>query len=117
MDLILLNNTWVIVYFLQTFKARLLAKGFKQKEYINYFDTYEPVSRIKSIRVLMTPTSIFYLYVHQMVVKTEFLNSDLDEEVYMKQSKGFVMYMEDAPCPLNSFKKKFIKYCLLHQNN
>ena len=72
MDLILLNNTWVIVYFLQTFKARLIAKGFKQKECINYFDTYEPISRIKSIRVLLAPASSFYLYVYQIIVKNTF---------------------------------------------
>ena len=76
---------------LQTFKAKLVAKGFKQKEGIDYFDTYAPVARITSIRVLMALASIFDLYVHQMDVKTAFLNGDLDEEVYMEQPEGFVM--------------------------
>jgi hypothetical protein len=113
MDSILSNNTWVLVDLphgskpigckwvfrkkyntdgsLQTFKGRLVAKGFKQKEGIDYFDTYAPVARITSIRVLMALASIFDLYVHQMDVKTAFLNGDLDEEVYMEQPEGFVM--------------------------
>ena len=77
---------------LQTFKAKLVAKGFRQKEGIDYFDTYAPVARIASIRVLLALASIFNFYVHQMDVKTAFLNGDLDEEVYMEQPKGFIMH-------------------------
>ena len=69
----------------QTFKARLVAKGYRQREGIDYFDTYTPVARITSIRVLMTLASIYKLGVHQMDVKTAFLNGNLDEEVYMDQ--------------------------------
>ena len=76
---------------LQTFKARLVAKGFRQKEGIDYFDTYAPVARITSIRIIFALASIFDLYVHQMDVKTAFLNGDLDEEVYMEQPEGFVL--------------------------
>ncbi len=49
---------------IQTFKARLVAKSFKQKEGIDYFDTYAPVARITSIRVLLSLASIYNLYVH-----------------------------------------------------
>ena len=113
MDSILSNNTWVLVDLppgskpigckwvfrrkyhtdgsIQTFKARLVAKGFRQKEGIDYFDTYAPVARITSIRVLMALASIYDLYVHQMDVKTAFLNGDLNEEVYMEQPEGFVL--------------------------
>ena len=72
---------------LQTFKARL-AKGFRQKEGIDYFDTYALIARIASIRVLLALASIFNLYVHQMDVKTAFLDGDLDEEVYIEQPEG-----------------------------
>jgi hypothetical protein len=100
MDSILSNNTWILVDLphgskpigckwvfrrkyntdgsLQTFKSRLVVKGFKQKEGIDYFDTYASVARITSIRVLMALASIFDLYVHQMDVKTAFLNGDLE---------------------------------------
>ena len=76
---------------IQTFKARLVAKGFRQKEGIDYFDTYAPVARTTTIRVLFALASLHNLYVHQMDVKTAFLNGDLDEEVYMEQPEGFVL--------------------------
>jgi len=76
---------------IQTFKARLVAKGFKQKRGIDYFDTYAPVARLTSIRVLFAIASIYNLHVHQMDVKTAFLNGDLDEEIYMEQPEGFVL--------------------------
>nr|GEW12567.1 zinc finger, CCHC-type [Tanacetum cinerariifolium] len=67
------------------FKARLVIQGFRQKEEIDYFDTYAPVARITSIRLLLALAAIHNLVLHQMDVKTSFLNGDLDEEVYMKQ--------------------------------
>ena len=75
---------------LQTFKARLVTKGFIQKG-VDYFDTYAPMARITSIRVLFSLASIHDLYIHQMDVKTTFLNGDLDKEVYMEQPEGFVL--------------------------
>ncbi|GJT04459.1 zinc finger, CCHC-type containing protein [Tanacetum coccineum] len=73
------------------FKARLINQGFRQKEGIDYFDTYVPVARITTIRLLLALAAIHNLVIHQMDVKTTFLNGDLDEEVYMKQPEGFVM--------------------------
>ncbi|GKD28427.1 zinc finger, CCHC-type containing protein, partial [Tanacetum coccineum] len=73
------------------FKARLIIQGFRQKERIDYFDTYAPVARITTIILLLALSTIHNLVIHQMDVKTAFLNGDLDEEVYMKQPKGFVM--------------------------
>ena len=49
------------------------------------------MARITSIRVLLALASIYKLIVHQMDVKTAFLNGDLDEEVYMEQPEGFVL--------------------------
>ena len=54
---------------IQTFKARLVAKGFKQREGVDYFDTYAPVARIPSIRILFALTLIPNLFVHQIDVK------------------------------------------------
>ncbi|GKC42680.1 zinc finger, CCHC-type containing protein [Tanacetum coccineum] len=72
------------------FKARLIIQGFRQKEEIDYFDTYALVARITTIILLLSLVAIHNLVIHQMDVKTTFLNGDLDEEVYMKQPEGFV---------------------------
>ena len=59
------------------FKARLVAKGFKQKADLDFFDTFSPVTRITSIRLLIAIAAIFYLKIHQMDVKIAFLNGNL----------------------------------------
>ncbi|GKD37628.1 zinc finger, CCHC-type containing protein, partial [Tanacetum coccineum] len=79
---IMKNDTWVLSD---------LPPGFRQKEGIDYFDTYTPVARITTIRLLLALAAIHNLVIHQMDVKTTFLNGNLDEEVYMKQPEGFVM--------------------------
>ncbi|GKA47287.1 zinc finger, CCHC-type containing protein [Tanacetum coccineum] len=76
---------------IEKFKARLVIQGFKQKSGIDYFDTYAPVARISTIRLLIAMASIHNLIIHQMDVKTAFLNGELDEEVYMNQPQGFIM--------------------------
>lgn len=73
------------------YKARLVAKGYKQKEGLDYFDTYSPVTRITSIRTLIAIAAIYNLEIHQMDVKTAFLNGDLEEEIYMEQPEGFIV--------------------------
>jgi hypothetical protein len=72
------------------FKTRLVAKGFTQKEGENYFDTYSPVARMTTIRVLVALAACNDLLIHQMDVKIAFLNGELDKEIYMKQPDGFV---------------------------
>ncbi|GJY80322.1 zinc finger, CCHC-type containing protein [Tanacetum coccineum] len=76
---------------IQTFKARLLIQGFSQRQRVDYFDTYALVARITLIRLLFALALIYNLPIHQMDVKTAFLNGDLDEKVYMKQPEGFVL--------------------------
>ena len=72
------------------FKAKLVAKGFKQKADLDFFDTFSSVTRITSIRLLIAIAVIFDLKIHQMDVKTVFLNGGLEEEIYMDQPEGFV---------------------------
>jgi hypothetical protein len=113
MDSLISNNTWKLVDLppscktigskwilrrklkpdgtIEKFKARLVAKGFKQKEDIDFFDTFSPVTKITSIRLLIAIAAIYNLMIHQMDVKTAFLNGDLEEEIYMDQPEGFVL--------------------------
>ncbi|XP_074337413.1 uncharacterized protein LOC141674601 [Apium graveolens] len=92
-----LGNRWIFKRKMKVdgtidkFKARLVIQGFRQKEGIDYFDTYAPVARISTIRLLIALASIHNLVIHQMDVKTAFLNGELDEEIYIKQPEGFVM--------------------------
>ena len=71
------------------YKARLVIKGYRQTEGLDYFDTYSPVTRINSIRMVLAIAALKDLEVHQMDVKTAFLNGDLNEEIYMEQPEGF----------------------------
>ena len=73
------------------YKARLVAKVFTQREEIDYYETFSPVSCKDSFRIIMALVAHFDLELHQMDVKTAFLNGDLKEKVYMKQPKGFIM--------------------------
>ncbi|KAF3666134.1 hypothetical protein FXO37_10729 [Capsicum annuum] len=70
------------------YKARLVVKGFKQKEGLDYFDIYSPVTRITLIQTLVV---VYDLEIHQMDVKTIFLNRELEEVIYMEQPEGFVV--------------------------
>ena len=67
-----------------------MAKCFTQKEGEDFFDTYSPVARMTTIRVLIALAASHKFLVHQMDVKTAFLNRELDEEIYMQKPDGFV---------------------------
>ena len=72
------------------YKARLVAKGFTQVEGVDYRETFSPVSTKDSFRIIMALVAHFDLELHQMDVKTAFLNGVLEEEVYIKQPEGFI---------------------------
>nr|GEW99844.1 retrovirus-related Pol polyprotein from transposon TNT 1-94 [Tanacetum cinerariifolium] len=72
------------------YKARLVIKGFRQREGLDYFDTYSPVTRITSIRMIVAIAALRNLEIHQMDMKTAFLNGDLEEEKYMNQPEDFI---------------------------
>ena len=62
-----------------------------QREGIDYNETFSPVSCKDSFGIIMTLVAHYDLELHQMDVKTTFLNGNLEENVYMAQPKGFVM--------------------------
>ena len=70
-------------------KARLVARGFSQIYGVDYLDTYAPVVKLASIRILLAIAAIYGLEIHQMDVVTAFLAGELEEEIFMEQPEGF----------------------------
>lgn len=74
----------------ERYKARLVAKGCSQRYGVDYTETFSPVVRYSSIRLLFALAVEYDLYMHQMDVATAYLNGTLSEEVYMVQPEKFV---------------------------
>jgi hypothetical protein len=70
-------------------KSRLVAHGFSQKEGIDYKETFAPVAHLEAIRILVALSVAKGFKLHQMDVKSAFLNGVLEEEVYVRQPPGF----------------------------
>ncbi|KAK4400762.1 Retrovirus-related Pol polyprotein from transposon TNT 1-94 [Sesamum angolense] len=114
MDSIVSNGTWVLVDLppgctaigykwifkkklkpdgsIDNFKARLVVKGFKQNEGIDYSNTYSLVARLTTIQVLIALVLVYNNVNHQIDVKTSFLYGELEEEIYMDEPEGFVAH-------------------------
>ena len=76
---------------LETFKARLVTKGYTQKEGVDYEETLSPVS----IRILLSIDVSLDYEIWQMDVQTTFLNDYLEEYICMQQSEGFVVKSQE----------------------
>jgi hypothetical protein len=80
---------------IKRYKARLVTKGYTQKEGEDFFDTYSPFAQLTTIRVLLSLAASYDLIIHQMDVKIAFLNKEL-EEIYMDQLDGFTAKGQEA---------------------
>ncbi|RVW61719.1 Retrovirus-related Pol polyprotein from transposon TNT 1-94 [Vitis vinifera] len=77
----------------ERYKTRLVAKGFTQKEGIDFKETFSPVSTKDSFRIIMALVAHYDLELHQMDVKTAFLNGDIDETIYMVCTRPDIAYI------------------------
>ena len=89
-------------------KSRLVAQGYCQIEGVDFDETFAPVARLESIRLLLGIACKLNIRLYQMDVKSAFLNGLLQEEVYVAQPKGF----EDPKYPNHVYKLKRALYGL-----
>ena len=80
------------------YKARLVAKGFEQREGYDYEEIFSPVARMEIVRLIIALVSQRQWKIHQMDIKYAFLNDPLNEEVYVKQSSGFIQCAKRRRC-------------------
>ena len=71
-------------------KAHLVAKGYTRVYGSDYGDTFSPIAKITSVRLLLSMAAMRSWPLYQLVIKNVFLHGDFAEEVYMKQPSGFV---------------------------
>jgi hypothetical protein len=89
-------------------KARLVAKGYSQVEGLDFGETYAPVARLESIRILLAYATYHGFKLYQMDVKSAFLNGPIKEEVYVEQPPSF----EDSEYPNRVYKLSKVLYGL-----
>ncbi|GJZ83440.1 putative RNA-directed DNA polymerase [Tanacetum coccineum] len=92
---------------IKRYKVRLIAKGYTQKEGIDYNETFSHVSRKDSLRIVMALVAHYDLELHQMDVKIAFLNGNLHDDVYMTQPEGFMVEGKE-----HMFKKNAVDQCI-----
>ncbi|MCO5556285.1 hypothetical protein L7F22_009831 [Adiantum nelumboides] len=82
------------------YKAKLVAKGYALQKGIDYDETFAPTSRASTVRSLVAIAAHHNWKVHQLDIKTAFLNGDLQEEVYVSQPSGFVVKSQEQKVPI-----------------
>ncbi|GJS40132.1 retrovirus-related pol polyprotein from transposon TNT 1-94 [Tanacetum coccineum] len=112
-DMIIIGTKWVFRNKLgkngvvSRNKARLVAQGYNQQEGIDYDETYAPVARLESIRILLAYACALYFKLFQMDVKSAFLNGFINEKVYVAQPPRFIDFAK--PNHVYRLKKAFYR--------
>ena len=81
---------------IEKYKARFVARGFSQKEGIDYEEAFAPIARYTSIRSVLSLDAVMKWKLHQMDVKTAFLNGVVEEEVYVEQPLSFETHGKES---------------------
>ena len=82
------------------YKAKLMAKWYIHTYGIDYFETFSPIVRMNSIRILFSIAVNLLWPLFQLDVKNAFLYGDLQEEMYMEQPSGYIAQGENKVCHL-----------------
>ena len=80
----------------EKYKARFVARGFSQREGVDYDETFAPVAWFTSVRTIIALASAMRWRLYQMDVKTTFLNGEIEEEVYIEQPEGFEVHGKET---------------------
>ncbi|GJR07116.1 retrovirus-related pol polyprotein from transposon TNT 1-94 [Tanacetum coccineum] len=91
-------------------KARLVARGYRQEEGIDFEESFAPVARLEAIRIFLAFAAHMNMVIYQMDVKTAFLNGNLREEVYISQSPRGI-FINQSKYALESLKKYGYESC------
>ncbi|KAE8680428.1 putative Double Clp-N motif-containing P-loop nucleoside triphosphate hydrolases superfamily protein [Hibiscus syriacus] len=88
----------------ERYRARLVVKGYAQKEGIDFNEIFSPVVRLTTVRVVLAMCATLNLHLEQLDVKTTFLHGNLEEEIYMLQPEGFEEEeKKNLVCRLNKY--------------
>ena len=91
----IIDGRWVFTIKLgpnneETYKCRYVAKGFSQVENVDYYETFSPTARIISLKLLIQIAIQNDMLIHQMDVKTAYLNANIDCDIYIQQPPGYI---------------------------